>query len=321
MSFAVTKAYLESKSEPSEDRICHRCGYLLIGHSEPARCPECDSVELPQNVVRNAHRAARWWRVAFVGPFVSRSAGESLWNVSLGATVARSSRYRAISVLLTFVLLVVLAGYLSTWWVYKLPTTSQDASIIQRSWWYEYVPEVAPTRLPKMRGQTPYGEVIAFGSDIVGWKALPLRILGLFGRHIFEGVVRAFGIPWAFLLIAWPILCANMLGSGIRRAYRLAGMLLPSFIPFLVFIPVVFLAKLAYMFFWIDFSAIPRLVDLHIILALWPGIVYTRYAMLTGTNRWSRLGCAVVTGVVVVGYPICLSGMGLYRGSLALSWI
>jgi hypothetical protein len=98
-------------------------------------------------------------------------------------------------------------------------------------------------------------------------------------------------------------------------------MLSSAFLPFLLLAPVVLLMKVAYMFFWIDFSALPRLVDLHIVLALWPGVVYTRYAMLTGANRWARVACAVVTGAVVLGYPICFSGMGIYRGSCALSWM
>ncbi|MCH8250848.1 MAG: hypothetical protein IID36_00190 [Planctomycetes bacterium] len=148
-----------------------------------------------------------------------------------------------------------------------------------------------------------------------------MAVLDLATGQVFRFVFRMFGVPWVFLLVGWPLLCAISLGIEPRRGFRMVGILTASFAPFLLFVPVLFVAKLGYMFFWIDWRVIQYLFLTHLVLALWPGLTYVRYAMLAGSSRWRRYTCAGVTCLLVVLWPIAKHGAFLLTVEYALGWI
>ena len=316
----MTMTCLESRSESLELRTCHECGYLLIGLQEPARCPECGATELPQDVLTNGYRACCWWRVAFLGPFINRNAGESLWKIVLHPALARTARNRALLIIAAFVCAVLTAAVLCNWWVYKIPDNPDSGTYTQRCWWYEVLRQGMSQAV--VYAQTPAGETIAYHYDLgASGKRIPLAILWLATSQVFDIIFDLFLIPWVFLLVGWALLCAVALGVESRRGFRMAGVLTASFVPFLLFVPVMFVAKLAYVFFWIDWRVIQYLFFLHLILSLWPGFVYVRYAMLAGSSRWRRYVCAGVIFLVVILWPIAKRGAFLLTKDHALGWI
>jgi hypothetical protein len=148
-----------------------------------------------------------------------------------------------------------------------------------------------------------------------------MRVLFFATGHVFHFALDMFGLPWVFLVLAWPLLCAIAPGIQPQRGFRMAGLLAASFVPFLVFVPVLLVAKLAYMFFWIDWRVIQYLFLIHVVLALWPGLTYARFAMFAGPSRWRRYACAGVTCLVVVLWPIAKHGAFLFTEEYAMAWI
>lgn len=312
---------LESRSEPSNIRTCHECGYLLIGLPEPARCPECATIELSQDAVRSGHRACRWWRVAFLGPFVHRRAAENLWKIALHPALRRTSRGRRTLIVSVSACAVLTAALLCNWWVYKIPTQPGDGTYTQRCWWYEVPRRAAPPLVS--HGRTPGGEPLVYHYSLgASGRQVPLRVFSIAtGGQVFHFALDMFSTPWVFIVLAWPLLCAVVLRIKTRRGFRMAGLLCAAFVPFLVFIPVLFAAKMAFMFFWIDWRVIQYLFFMHLVLALWPGLTYVRYAMLAGSTRSRGYVCAGVTCLVTVLWPIATHGAFLLTEDYAMGWI
>ncbi len=303
-------------------RVCCTCGYSLYGLPEPARCPECGALELPTQVVEKGFRAAGFWRVAFMGPFVDRRAGQALWDVCIHPALGRTCRLRAIVLPIAFVLFILAAVMLCNWWVFKLPSTP-GGSTVYRCWWYDATISSVPTTRPGRQiryGQTPGGEQIAyfyqFGNSAF---QIPAIVYEIIRKHVFQGVKTLY-LGWGFLVLVWPILAAFILRVELKQAYRMSGLLLASFVPFLLLVPVVLLANLAYAFFWLDFPVVRWLVWVHVFLALWPAFMYARYSTLTRANRLAGLGLAVLT-CLLVPFLALYSGIVLYIGQYALNWV
>ena len=219
-----------------------------------------------------------------------------------------------------FLCAVLAASFLSAWWVYKLPVRPVEHAYTQRCWWYETPRQGVPPSV--LNGRTLAGASIVYHYDLgASGRQIPWRILELATGQVFYWVFRMFGIPWVFLVVGWPWLCAIALGIETRRGFRMVGILTASFAPFLLFVPVLFVAKLAYMFFWIDWRIIQYVFLIHLVLALWPGLTYVRYAMLMGIGRWRRYACAGVTCLVVVLWPIAKHGAFLFMEEYAMGWI
>ena len=182
----------------------------------------------------------------------------------------------------------------------------------------DHVPSI-PGQTPRY-AQTPTGDqLVYFFSFVTSWTQLPATVVYLVRGHVFQGIETLY-LGWCFLILVWPVLTALILRVEMKRAFRMSGLLIASFVPFVLFLPVVMLANLAYAFFWIDFPFVRSLVWVHLVLALWPPLVYARYAALTGRNRWAGPCLAVVTFFVTLFLAV-YSWIGLCIGERALSWV
>lgn len=319
MSLDTAESCGESGLESSENRTCHRCDYMLIGLPEPATCPECGSRELPRNVWVRGLRAARWWRVAFLGPFVKFAAGESVWRIALNPRLGRASKNRIAVITATFVCAVLAAASLSGWWVYEIPDRPGEAGYRQRGWWAEAHRANMPSSVSYDRSSAEAR--IAYHYALCAPSQNTLVCVEKATEQVFYFVFRMFGRPWMFLVVGWPLLCAILHGIELRRGFRMVGILASSFGPFLLFVPVLFVAKLGYMLFLIDWRLIQYLFLIHLAMALWPGLTYARYAMLAGSSRWCRYACVSLTCLVVVIWPIVQSLGFLLTEEYAMGWV
>lgn len=304
-------------------RVCCTCGYSLYGLPEPARCPECGALELPTQVVEKGFHAAGFWRVAFMGPFIDRRAGQALWDVCIHPALGPKCRLRVIVLPLACVLFILAAVILCHWWVFKLPSTPDGSTVEYRCWWYDNTISSVPTTAPgrQMRyGQTPGGEQIAYFYQFsYSGDQVPTAVYELIRKHVFQGVKTLY-LGWGFLVLVWPMLAAFILHVELRRVYRMSGLLLASFVPFLLLVPAVLLANLAYTFFWLDFPVVRWLVSVHVFLALWPALTYARYSTLTKANRMAGLGLAVLT-CLLVPFLAAYTGIVIHIGQYALNWV
>ncbi len=146
-----------------------------------------------------------------------------------------------------------------------------------------------------------------------------------FAPTMYHGMIARTMYPAsrAVTLLAWALMLLYSIGRGseTKRGFRMAGLLTVSFGPFLAFVPLLFAAKLAYAFFWIDWRIIQYLFFLHLVLAVWPGLTYARYAMLAPFGRWRRYALAGGTCFVVVLAPIAAYGLILFDEVIAMNWI
>jgi hypothetical protein len=172
-------------------------------------------------------------------------------------------------------------------------------------------------------GRSPSGEHIAYHYDLGarGWH-IPGRIFDLAKGHVFFFVFRLFGLPWLFVIVVWPLMCAVVLGAETRRAIRMVGVLAASFLPFMAFIPVILVPNTAYMFFWIDVDFMAYVVPIHFVFALWPGLTFARFTPVVEPRRWAARACAGLTYLVTVIWPTVIGGsLFLHDEEMVLSWL
>lgn len=296
-----------------DDRFCCSCGYALEGLDGPARCPECGSQELTSDTVEHARRAGSWRRIALTGPFVDRTGAESLWHVSLHPAFAKTARRRVLFVLLGYILSLVIATLLSGWWTYSPSPPNAAAPVTSRSWWYEVPREGYPQSANEMRNIL--GVRVVYFWDLGG----PLWALYTMTTQVFYFANRMFGLSWLFLLVGWPLWLNLTSRTGLRRGYRLASLLSASFIPFLAIVPIMFAAKLFYVFFVADWRIVFSVFVVHFVAALWPGVTFARYSMASEPSSWRAYLCTSVTVLVAVLWPV--AGIVFPLDALSLSWV
>lgn len=302
-----------------EDRYCHQCGYLLLGLPELTRCPECGTKELPNVTVRSGLETARWWRIALLGPIVSHTCITNLWQVVLHLELTRTIRSRNMITALFLISVVFIASGLSGYWVYK-PASNAKLPYIQRSWWYETersgMGSVSEIRLGSR--QSIFYQYAIMGSGQGIWQLIAQIFQG---RRAFWGGSGLFMAPWIFLIFGWPVLCHLVCSVEQRRAFRMAGLLAFAFLPFLFFAIFMILAKLAWVFFQIDWRVLQILAFIHVSLALWPGLTFARYATCIGPTRWRGFLVAALTFVVTIVWPLAKDARSIFTENFALNWL
>lgn len=296
---------------PDKPEECHECGYSLRGLAQPRRCPECGTSELPARIAVNGIIAQRWLRIAIIGPFVRGTLVSALWHAALFRLVSRRARVRPLLVLVSLLIHVLTAIVLSGFWTHRFPSSVSESGYVQRCWWYE-VHRQLPMHMSLLIAPWPARDIWY----LYRWPGLSLSSIG----DVHYLVLRHFVPGWLFLVVVWPALCSFLFRVRMSRAIHVGMLLLASFLPFLCLGLMLLISKLAYMFFLVDEEVIAIMAYLHVVGAIWPGIVFSRYSG-AGTSFWRSGMCVVVTFTVTVVWPLFGLRGWLFSPEFALNWV
>lgn len=292
---------LREKSE-TQERLCHRCGYSLRGHTSPARCPECGASELPPTAILEIQNLViPWYRPNIVLECFRKRSAVSFWEVALHPVFSRAIRRRALALLACLLLIPVILITLDHLFSLSPDPAQPTDSVELRYAWIEsevrdggetlrYRPfrnDAVLLRLGERDGRMS----VRISSQL--WKPrnaypLPVNILMYCARCRWAGQTKVLIQVLALTYVLWPLLARSRFGfrGTLRGVLLLSG---ATFLGLFVFEAGLYFFRLGFVLHVIDSPiAVPMARAMFVLAFLAPGVVFVRMAADQGTDSTLR---------------------------------